>query len=1373
MATYQIPAPEQMNCSGDLPTNWKIFREAYEDYLVATGLDEKDKKIQVATLKSLMGAECKKILKRLQLTDDDMKEPAIILGALQDHFVPVRNILYERYIFHNTEQQAHETIDQYLIKLRQLAEPCQFGALEDEMVRDRLVLGCRDSAARTRLFREKSCDLKKAVESLRISETTSEQLKKIEGDGDKGQEPVNFVEKEGPKKKRPERSIKRSKSTAGRHLKQERECIYCGGQHVYDKNKCPAFGKTCRKCGKLNHFQSVCLQKQSVHYVQEDSASEDESVYYVESVGAVEHQQSKRFFVPLRFFDEYGEALVRCQLDTGATCNVMSFDRLCEIKQSGNPVMQLTTAKLRLYDESLVQALGECNLECKYKGKQHLLNFKIVPGSQQPLLSGETCTNMGLITVHAANSVDIPPSAAAAVPQDILTEYKDVFEGLGCLPGEYHLEVDPNITPVKHTPRRVAIPLKAELKVHIEELERMQVLKKVTEPTDWISSEVVVRKGNKLRLCIDPKDLNKALKRSHYPMPTIEEILPELSKAKVFSVADARNGFWQVKLDAPSSYLTTFWTPFGRYRWLRMPFGIATAPEEYQRRQHEALEGLPGIYVIADDILITGQGETREEALQDHDHNLIALLKRAREVNLKLNPKKLKLRLPEVPYIGHLLTSSGVKPDPEKVRAVQEMPNPDGRTNAEKVKAVQRFLGFVNYLAKFVPHLADECEPLRRLTDKEADWVWEKHHQDAFDRVKQLVADYPVLRYYDVNLPVTIQCDSSETGLGAALLQDGQPVAFASRTLTPTERGYAQIEKECLAIVFACMRFNQYIFGRKSVSVQSDHKPLETIFKKPLTAAPKRLQGMLLRLQKFNLEVGYKKGAEMFLADTLSRAPLPSTGPPATCLRPEHEEICRLDLEDVNAAEFLRVSNDGLKNIQRLTEADNQLQRLKMTVLQGWPETKQQLEPLIAEYWTYRDEIGAYNGVLYKGDRVIIPNALRKEMLKRIHASHQGQQASLRRAKDALFWPGMSHQIVEMVSNCSLCAEYQPAQPKEPLITPELPTRPWSIVAQDLYSHGGNNYLITVDAFSGYWEVDEMPQTTSLAVIHKTKQHFARFGIPDRVYTDNGPQFDCAEYTRFANHWQFEHLTSSPYHSQSNGLVEAAVKTAKTLQRKAAKANQDQWLSFLDYRNTPTEGMDSSPVQRLMSKRTKTRLPIAQHLLEPEIQSDVERRRTKKRRMAKKYFDRGSKELPELEIGQPIRLMPSPSDTSRKWRRGVCTKKVAPRSYLVEVDGSLYRRNRKFLRCAQDSVSESAQANPDAQSPEPQQEPPLSASLPPTPTNATTAPPVDHPAMSSGDSAPSEEEPPQNVLRNSSPSQPPVQRTRSGRIVKPPSRLNL
>ena len=199
MATYQILAPEQMNCNGgDLSTNWKTFREGNEDHTIATGLDKKDKPIQVATLKSLMGIECKKILKRLQLSTDEMKDPSVILGKLEEYFVPTRNILYERYVFHTTEQQPHETIDQFLIKLRRLAESCQFGLLEDEMVRDRLVLGCKDTSARTRLFREKDCDLKKAIESLRISETTSEQLRKMEREG--SQESANFISREVHKK---------------------------------------------------------------------------------------------------------------------------------------------------------------------------------------------------------------------------------------------------------------------------------------------------------------------------------------------------------------------------------------------------------------------------------------------------------------------------------------------------------------------------------------------------------------------------------------------------------------------------------------------------------------------------------------------------------------------------------------------------------------------------------------------------------------------------------------------------------------------------------------------------------------------------------------------------------------------------------------------------------------------------------------------------------------------------------------------------------------------------------------------------------------------------------------------------------------------
>ena len=225
---------------------------------------------------------------------------------------------------------------------------------------------------------------------------------------------------------------------------------------------------------------------------------------------------------------------------------------------------------------------------------------------------------------------------------------------------------------------------------------------------------VAVRKLGKIRLCIDPKDLNKAITRPHYPLPTIEDILSKLTNAKVFSVLDAQKGFWQIELDESSSFLTTFWTSFGRFRWLRMPFGISSAPEEFQRRQHEVLENLNGVDVIAEDILVYGRGETYEEALADHDKYLKALLQRARDVNLKFNKDKLQLRLSSIPYMGHLITAEGLKPDPRKTQAIQFMQKPKDQA------AVQRYLGFVNYLSKFLPKLSTLFEPLRELTKKNA-----------------------------------------------------------------------------------------------------------------------------------------------------------------------------------------------------------------------------------------------------------------------------------------------------------------------------------------------------------------------------------------------------------------------------------------------------------------------------------------------------------------------------------------------------------------------------------------------------------------------------------------------------------------------------
>uniref|UniRef100_A0A8C7IGR1 ribonuclease H n=1 Tax=Oncorhynchus kisutch TaxID=8019 RepID=A0A8C7IGR1_ONCKI len=333
------------------------------------------------------------------------------------------------------------------------------------------------------------------------------------------------------------------------------------------------------------------------------------------------------------------------------------------------------------------------------------------------------------------------------------------------------------------------------------------MIKAVEKSTDWISSMIVVKKpSGKLRVRIDPKPLSKALKRSHYPLRTIEDVLPDLNRARVFSVCDVKNGFWHVELEEESSYLTTFSTHMGRYRWLCMPMGISPAPEIFQRKLNQAMEGLPGVKIIADDILIVGEGDNDEAVTLDHDKNLRMLLDRCRKLNIKLNSEKLQLRLKEVPYTGHLLTSEGLKVDPGKVTAIKQMP----RTT--DVQGVQCFLGMVNYLAKFCSHATEICEPLRELTQKDSLWEWSERHEQAFNKIRDTIAQTPVLKYYNPTEQLVLQCDASESGLGAALMQGGQPIAYASRALTETDKGYAQIKKE--QVVFGMERFHQFTYGR-------------------------------------------------------------------------------------------------------------------------------------------------------------------------------------------------------------------------------------------------------------------------------------------------------------------------------------------------------------------------------------------------------------------------------------------------------------------------------------------------------------------------------------------------------------------------------
>jgi len=689
--------------------------------------------------------------------------------------------------------------------------------------------------------------------------------------------------------------------------------------------------------------------------------------------------------------------------------------------------------------------------------------------------------------------------------------------------------------------RCLPIVIRDKVKSELQRLEKNGIIVPVTEPTSWVSALLVTAKPDgRIRICTDGKPLNKALKRAHYRLPNIDDVLPQLAGAKVFSTVDAKDGFWHLKLDDESSRLTTFETPFGRYRWRRLCFGLNAAPEIFAERLNAALAGLKGIACIADDILIAGVGETEAEATADHNRNLRALLDRCREKGIKLNKNKLKLNRPTTVYCGHELTRSGARPDQRKVTAILNMPPPCDR------QGVLRLIGMANYLAKFCPNYSSVMEPIRALLRKDSEFCWRPEtHGVAFDDLKSMLVTAPVLAYFDTAKPIVVQCDASQGGIGAVLLQDGRPVEYASRAMTRTEQdSYAQIEKELLAIVFALQRFHTYVYAQHIV-VETGHKPLISISKKALSSAPKRLQRMLLQLQCYTFELVYRPGSELVLADTLSRAYPPADASGVKPTASEFTEQLAALMDDEQLEELRMVASQRTIDAIRAAAAeDEEYIKLKEQISAGWPTTPAAVSAELRPYVTFADELVVSGGLVYKGNRVVVPRGARENILQRVHASHIGVNGCIRRAREAVFFPGITSAIRELVSGCAVCSRFQNETQKEPLMSHQAPSRPWEKVGTDIFTFHGQDYLITADYLSGYFEVDRLPSKKVNDVVYALRQQFARHGIPMEVVSDNSP-FGAAEFKAFAERWEFKHTTSSPRFAQSNGLSERSVKTAK------------------------------------------------------------------------------------------------------------------------------------------------------------------------------------------------------------------------------------
>lgn len=750
-------------------------------------------------------------------------------------------------------------------------------------------------------------------------------------------------------------------------------------------------------------------------------------------------------------------------------------------------------------------------------------------------------------------------------------------------------------------------------------------------------------------------------------MPTIDDVLPELNKARVFSTIDAARGFHNLVLDQESSELTTFATPFGFYRWKRLCFGISPAPEIFQARMHQLISGLNGVACIADDFLIYGCGDTQEEAQLDHDKNLIALLDRCRERNLHLNKDKLQIKNHSTTFMGHELTIEGLKPDRRKIQAIVDMPAPTDRSS------LMRLLGMATYLAKFVPNFSEVTAKLRELLPRDTEFVWnDQIHGTALRKLKDILVTPSVLQYYDIKQPVVIQCDASSFGLGACLLQNDKPIEYASRSMTRTEREtYAQIEKEMLAIVFGLNRFHSYVFGRH-VTIETDHKPLIAIVKKSLASAPKRLQRMLLMLQRHgDFTVVYRPGSQLLIADTLSRAPLPDDTPTEF-----KEEIAALADNEQQQNLRMVASEAKIEYIKTAAAVDNQYQLLRRQISMGWPESASDLPPTLREFSTFADELVESHGLVFKGDRVVIPAEARAEILNRIHSSHIGINGCIRRAKEAVFYPGIIADI-KTVAGCAVCSAHQSANQKEPLMSHEAPNRPWEKVGVDICTIKQRDYLVTVDSLSGYFEVDRLPSKRISDVIYCLKMQFARHGLPMEVVSDNSP-FNASEFRQFAEKFDFKHTTSSPHYPQSNGRAEAAVKTVKKLYEKAMEDRQDPHLALLAWRNTPAEQLGLSPAQIMFGRRTRTTLPTTATLLKSQYDQKAHEALQSSKERQSSYYNRQSRPRAPFSMGDNVR---SRWRDMKEWRKAKVVGILPNRSYHLQFeDGSTRRRTSRHIR---------------------------------------------------------------------------------------------
>jgi len=728
-----------------------------------------------------------------------------------------------------------------------------------------------------------------------------------------------------------------------------------------------------------------------------------------------------------------------------------------------------------------------------------------------------------------------------------------------------------------------------------------------------------------------------------YPLPKPQDLFATLSRGKQFTTLDLSQAYLQLTLSENSQKFVVINTHKGLYKFKRLPFGVASAPAMFQKVMDSILQGIPGVRCYIDDIIVTGATEG------EHLNNLEQVLQRLQNHGVRVKLSKCRFMKNTVEYLGLQVDAEGLHASSNKIKAVLDAPQP------RNVKELRSFLGMMNYYRKFIPKLAMILKPLTSLLQHNTRWHWSVPCANAFEEAKKLLTVSPVLAHYDPSLPMRMAADASSHGVGAVISHtfpngEEKPIAYASRTLSPTECNYAQIEKEALGLVFGIQKFHQYLYGRKFTLV-TDHKPLTTIFgpKKGVPAlAAARLQRWAIQLSAYNYDIEFRSTDKHANADGLSRLPLQGTFP---------EEGGEIKVFQLHQIESLPVTAEDIK---KALQADPVLRKVLQYTRQGWPA----LPPKeLKTFFSKRGEISIENQCLLWGIRVIIPTSLRPQILAELHRDHPGISKMKALARGHFWWPGLDGEVETLAKSCQACHEAKQAPPKAPLHPWSWPSKPWQRIHLDFAGpFMGKSFLLAIDAHSKWGEVYEMTSTTANKTIEVLRRMFAAFGLPQQIVTDNGPQFVSEEFAAFLKANGVRHSRCTPYHPASNGEAERFVRTFK----EAIKASKYDGLSLshrlqnflLSYRTTPHSTTNVAPCELFLGRKVRTRLDL--------IKPDVSDRVLQSQAQQKSKHDQHAR-YRDMHIGQKV--MVKNMRAGPTWIPGEIIQQLGPVTYLVDVFG--------------------------------------------------------------------------------------------------------